>query len=144
MYLEMKFAGRGRRLPGPCNNLKDSFGAIYMQKYHYSELGLVNTRAMFALALRERFAVPAYNFNNMEQLQAIIVGCAQSASPVVIQVSGSARSYIGTSFLPHMAMAAVELAKETGTAIPIALHLDHGSSFELARDCIDSGFSSVM
>ena len=115
-----------------------------MQKCHYSELGLVNTRAMFALALRERFAVPAYNFNNMEQLQAIIIGCAQSASPVIIQVSGSARSYIGTSFLPHMAMAAVELAKETGTAIPIALHLDHGSSFELARDCIDSGFSSVM
>ena len=68
----------------------------------------------------------------------------ESASPVILQVSGSARSYIGTSFLPHMAAAAVELAQETGLAVPIALHLDHGSSFELAKDCIDSGFSSVM
>lgn len=115
-----------------------------MKKQHYSELGLVNTKAMFQQAMQEQFAVPAYNFNNMEQLQAIVIGCAQSGSPVILQVSGSARSYIGTSFLPHMAAAAVELAGETGLAIPIALHLDHGSSFELARDCIDSGFSSVM
>jgi fructose-bisphosphate aldolase class II len=99
---------------------------------------------MFQRAMREQFAVPAYNFNNMEQLQAIIIGCAQSASPVIVQVSGSARTYIGTAFLPHMAAAAVDLARESGLAIPIALHLDHGSSFELAKECIDSGFSSVM
>lgn len=115
-----------------------------MKKIHYTELGLVNTKAMFQQALTERFAVPAYNFNNMEQLQAIITGCAKSASPVILQVSGSARSYIGTAFLPHMAAAAVDLAKEVGLAIPIALHLDHGANFELAKDCIDSGFSSVM
>ncbi len=115
-----------------------------MKKQHYSELGLVNTKAMFQQAMEEQFAVPAYNFNNMEQLQAIIIGCAQSASPVILQVSGSARSYIGTAFLPHMAAAAVDLAREHGAAIPIALHLDHGSNFELARECIDSGFSSVM
>ncbi len=115
-----------------------------MKKRHYSELGLVNTKAMFAQAMQQRFAVPAYNFNNMEQLQAIVVGCAKSASPVILQVSGSARSYIGSAFLPHMAAAAVELAQDTGLAVPIALHLDHGSSFELAKDCIDAGFSSVM
>ena len=115
-----------------------------MRQYHYSDLGLANTAAMFQQALRDNYAVPAYNFNNMEQLQAIVVGCARSASPVILQVSGSARSYIGTSFLPHMARAAVDLARETGCAVPIALHLDHGSSFELAKECIDSGFSSVM
>lgn len=115
-----------------------------MKKQHYSELGLVSTKAMFQQAMAEQFAVPAYNFNNMEQLQAIVVGCARSASPVILQVSGSARSYIGATFLPHMAAAAVDLARETGLAIPMTLHLDHGSSFELAKDCIDSGFSSVM
>ena len=115
-----------------------------MKNIHYTELGLVNTKAMFQQAMNEQFAVPAYNFNNMEQLQAIVTGCAKSASPVILQVSGSARSYIGTAFLPHMAAAAVDLAREVGTAIPIALHLDHGSSFELAKECIDSGFSSVM
>ncbi len=115
-----------------------------MKKVHYSELGLVNTNAMFAAAMKEGFAVPAYNFNNMEQLQAIITGCAKSGSPVIIQVSGSARKYIGEPFLPHMAAAAVDLSKEIGLQIPIALHLDHGNSFELAKECIDSGFSSVM
>lgn len=115
-----------------------------MKTYQYSDLGLVNTKAMFHQAMREHFAVPAYNFNNMEQLQAIVTGCARSASPVILQVSGSARSYIGTAFLPHMARAAVDLAAELGCAIPIALHLDHGSSFELAQECIDTGFSSVM
>ena len=115
-----------------------------MQTYHFTDLGLVNTKAMFHQAMQERFAVPAYNFNNMEQLQAIVTGCARSASPVILQVSGSARSYIGTAFLPHLAKAAVALAAELGCAIPIALHLDHGSSFELAKECIDSGFSSVM
>ena len=115
-----------------------------MKSIHYTSLGLVNTKAMFRQAMDEQFAVPAYNFNNMEQLQAIVTGCAQSGSPVILQVSGSARSYIGTSFLPHMAAAAVELAGEVGLAVPIALHLDHGSSFELAKECIDAGFSSVM
>ncbi|NLZ16461.1 MAG: class II fructose-1,6-bisphosphate aldolase [Desulfobulbaceae bacterium] len=115
-----------------------------MKKLHYEDLGLVNTKAMFAQALKEQFAVPAYNFNNMEQLQAIVTGCARSASPLILQVSGSARKYIGTSFLPHMAKAAVELATELGRPLPIALHLDHGGSVDLAKECIDSGFSSVM
>ncbi len=115
-----------------------------MKKLHYTELGLVNTRAMFVQALAEQFAVPAYNFNNMEQLQAIVTGCARSASPLILQVSGSARKYIGTAFLPYMAQAAVTLAEELGRPLPIALHLDHGGSVDLAKECIDSGFSSVM
>ena len=115
-----------------------------MRKRHYTELGLVNTKGMFAQAMAEKFAVPAYNFNNMEQLQAIITGCVRSESPVILQVSGSARTYIGESFLPNMAKAAVELAKDLGVSIPIALHLDHGGTVALAKECIDSGFSSVM
>ena len=115
-----------------------------MKKIHYKELGLVNTREMFAQAMREKFAVPAYNFNTMEQLQAIVTGCVKSASPLILQVSGSARKYIGTAFLHHMAAAAVELAEEMGRPLPIALHLDHGGSVELAKECVDCGFSSVM
>jgi fructose-bisphosphate aldolase class II len=111
---------------------------------NYKDLGLVNTREMFKQAMQQRYAVPAYNFNNMEQLQAIITGCVQSRSPVILQVSGSARKYAHPTFLPYMAMGAVQMAKDLGVEIPIALHLDHGDSFELAQSCIDSGFSSVM
>ncbi len=111
---------------------------------HYTELGLVNTQKMFQEAMAGQYAVPAYNFNNMEQLQGIITGCAQTRSPVILQVSGSARKYANASFLPHMAAGAVQMAKEMGQPIPIALHLDHGDTFDLAKACIESGFSSVM
>ena len=110
----------------------------------YNNLGLVNTREMFKKAMADGYAVPAYNFNNMEQLQAIVIGCVESKSPVILQVSGSARKYADPSLLPHMVKGAVAMAKNIGGSIPIALHLDHGDSFELAKDCIDSGFSSVM
>jgi len=115
-----------------------------MKKFQYSELGLVNTKEMFAKAMTGEYAVPAYNFNNMEQLQAIMTGCIQSGSPVILQVSGSARKYIGAGFLPHLAAGARSMVDEAGSSIPVALHLDHGNSFELAKECIDSGFSSVM
>ena len=111
---------------------------------NYKDLGLVNTRDMFAKAMSGGYAIPAYNFNNMEQLQGIITGCAESRSPVILQVSGSARKYADPVFLPYMAMGAVQMVKGLGAHIPIALHLDHGNSFELAKACIDSGFSSVM
>ena len=110
----------------------------------YKDLGLVNTREMFKKAMADGYAVPAYNFNNMEQLQAIVIGCVESKSPVILQVSGSARTYADPSLLPHMVKGAVAMARKMGSSIPIALHLDHGDSFELAKDCIDSGFSSVM
>ena len=110
----------------------------------YADLGLVNTREMFKKAMAGGYAVPAYNFNNMEQLQAIVIGCVQSESPVILQVSGSARKYASPFLLPHMVKGAVAMAREMGSSIPIALHLDHGDSFALAKACIDGGFSSVM
>jgi fructose-bisphosphate aldolase class II len=110
----------------------------------YKELGLVNTKEMFDKAMKEGFAVPAYNFNNMEQIQAIVTACAQSGSAVILQVSKGARDYANAVLLRFMGMGAVEMAKQIGAKIPIALHLDHGDSFELCKDCIDSGFSSVM
>jgi len=111
---------------------------------HYTELGLANTKDMFKKAMEEGYAIPAYNFNNMEQLQGIIIGCVESRSPVILQVSGSARKYANQTFLPYMAMGAVQMASELGANIPVALHLDHGDTYELAKSCIDSGFSSVM
>jgi fructose-bisphosphate aldolase, class II len=110
----------------------------------YTDLGLVNTREMFKKAMVGGYAVPAYNFNNMEQLQAIVIGCVESNSPVILQVSGSARKYANPVLLPHMVKGTVAMVREMGSSIPIALHLDHGDSFELAQACIDSGFSSVM
>ena len=110
----------------------------------YKDLGLVNTREMFAKAMKEGYAVPAYNFNNLEQLQAITQACAETASPVIIQVSKGARSYANATMLRYMALGAVEYSKQLGAKIPIALHLDHGDTYEVCVDCIDSGFSSVM
>lgn len=110
----------------------------------YKELGLVTTRGMFARAMEGKFAVPAYNFNNMEQLQAIIRGCIETDSPVILQVSSGARKYANSTLLRYMAMGAVEMVKESGVRIPLVLHLDHGDTFELCKSCIDDGFSSVM
>ena len=112
----------------------------------YKELGLVNTREMFAKAIKGGYAIPAFNFNNMEQLQAIISACVEANSPVILQVSAGARKYANQTLLRYMAQGAVEYAKELngGKGIPITLHLDHGNSFELCKSCIDMGFSSVM
>ena len=110
----------------------------------YRDLGLVNTKDMFKKAMEGKFAVPAYNFNNMEQLQAIIQACVETKSPVIIQVSSGARKYANSTLLRNMAKGAVEYAKELGCEIPICLHLDHGDTFELCKDCVDNGFSSVM
>jgi fructose-bisphosphate aldolase class II len=113
-------------------------------KVHYSELGLVNTRDMFARAMAGGYAIPAYNFNNLEQLQAIVTACVESRSPVIIQVSKGAREYANATMLRYMAMGAVKMAKEMGVDLPICLHLDHGDSFEICKSCVDNGFSSVM
>ena len=110
----------------------------------YKELGLVNTKELFRKAMAGKYAIPAYNFNNMEQMQAIIQACVETKSPVILQVSSGARKYANATLLKNMAKGAVEYAAELGYAIPIVLHLDHGDSFELCKDCIDSGFSSVM
>ena len=110
----------------------------------YKELGLVNTVDLFAKAITGGYALPAYNFNNMEQLQAIIAACVETKSPVILQVSSGARKYANQTLLRYMAEGAVAYAKELGYAIPIVLHLDHGDSFELCKNCIETGFSSVM
>lgn len=111
----------------------------------YKELGLVNTRDMFAKAVAGGYAIPAFNFNTMEQMQAIVQAAVETKSPVIMQVSKGARAYANGTILRYMAQGAVEYAKELGCEKPqIALHLDHGDSFEICKECIDNGFSSVM
>ena len=111
----------------------------------YKELGLVNTREMFKRAVAGGYAIPAFNFNTMEQMQAIVQAAVETKSPVIMQVSKGARNYANATILRYMAQGAVEYAKELGCEHPeIVLHLDHGDSFELCKDCIDMGFSSVM
>jgi fructose-bisphosphate aldolase class II len=100
---------------------------------------------MFAKAIKGGYAIPAFNFNNMEQMQAIIQSAVETKSPVILQVSSGARKYANQTLLRYMAEGAVEYAKELGCPNPqIVLHLDHGNSFELCKSCIDLGFSSVM
>ena len=112
---------------------------------NYKELGLVNTRDMFSRAVKSGWAVPAFNFNNLEQLQAIITASSELRSPVILQVSKGARKYANATLLRYMAEGAVQFAKELGCNHPeIVLHLDHGDSFELCKSCVDLGFSSVM
>lgn len=115
-----------------------------MSMTSYTELGLVNTKDLFAKAMTGKYAIPAYNFNNMEQMQAIVQACVETKSPVILQVSAGARKYANATLLRYMAKGATEYAKELGMNIPIALHLDHGDSFETCKSCIDAGFSSVM
>ncbi len=115
----------------------------------YKDLGFVNTREMMGKALNGGYAVPAYNFNNMEQLQSIITACVETQSPVILQISKGARKYANQTLLRYLGQGAVEMmkvmAKEKGLKeIPMALHLDHGDSYELCVSVIESGFSSVM
>ena len=115
----------------------------------YKELGFVNTKEMFKKAYEGKYAIPAYNFNNMEQIQAIVLACLETQSPVILQVSAGARKYADADMLKGMAKGAVEMmkrvAKEKGlNEIPMSLHLDHGANFDICKDCIDAGFSSVM
>ena len=111
----------------------------------YKDLGLVNTKEMFKKAVNGGYAIPAFNFNTMEQMQAIVQAAVETKSPVIMQVSKGARQYANATILRYMAQGAVEYAKELGCPNPqIVLHLDHGDSFELCKSCIDTGFSSVM
>jgi fructose-bisphosphate aldolase, class II len=111
---------------------------------HYKTLGLSNTKEMFRKAMEGGYAIPAYNFNNLEQLQAIITGCLESRSPVILQVSKGARNYANQTLLQYMAQGAMEIVKASAHPIPVTLHLDHGDSYELCVSCIETGFSSVM
>lgn len=104
-----------------------------------SERKLVGTGEMFKKALEGKYAIGAYNVNNMELLQAIAEAAEETKSPIILQVSAGARKYANQTYLVKL----VEAALAT-TTIPIALHLDHGADFEICKDCIDGGFSSVM
>jgi fructose-bisphosphate aldolase class II len=100
---------------------------------------------MFKRAVAGGYAIPAFNFNTMEQMQAIVMAAVETKSPVIMQVSKGARNYANGTILRNLAKGAVEYAKELGCEHPeIVLHLDHGDTFELCKDCIDNGFSSVM
>ncbi|MCQ9625600.1 class II fructose-1,6-bisphosphate aldolase [Cetobacterium somerae] len=112
--------------------------------YNYKDLGLSNTREMFAKANKEHYAVPAFNFNNMEQMLAIVEACAEMGSPVILQCSTGALKYMTKEVTPLLAKAAVDRARAMGSDIPVALHLDHGPSLDAVKSCIDAGFSSVM
>lgn len=112
---------------------------------NYKDLGLVNTKDMFKRAIAGKYAIAAFNFNNLEQMQAIVQAAVETKSPVILQVSSGARKYANQTLLRYLAQGAVEYAKELGCEKPeIVLHLDHGDSFELCKSCIDMGFSSVM
>jgi len=112
--------------------------------HSYKDLGLSNTKQMYAKAMEGKYAIPGYNFNNMEQLQAIISACIETKSPVILQVSSGARKYANQILLRHMANGAMDIVKDAGSNIPVSLHLDHGDTYELCVSCIESGFSSVM
>ena len=100
---------------------------------------LTHTKELFAKALKGKYALGAFNVNNMELLQAIIEACEEEKAPVMLQISKGARQYANPVYLKKLIEAAVSLSN-----IPIAVHLDHGDSFELCKDCIDDGFTSVM
>ncbi len=100
---------------------------------------LTHTRDLFAKALKGKYAVGAFNVNNMELLQAIVEACEAEKAPVILQISKGARGYANPIYLKKLIEAAISLSN-----IPIAVHLDHGDSFELCKECIDEGFTSVM
>src|SRR5947199_3035526 len=100
---------------------------------------LTHTRELFAKALKGKYALGAFNVNNMELLQAIVEACEEEKAPVMLQISKGARQYANAVYLKKLIEAAVGLSN-----IPIAVHLDHGDSFELCKECIDEGFTSVM
>ncbi len=100
---------------------------------------LTHTRDLFAKALRSKYALGAFNVNNMELLQAIVEACEEEKAPVMLQISKGARQYANPVYLKKLIEAAVSLSN-----IPIAVHLDHGDTFELCKECIDEGFTSVM
>ena len=115
-----------------------------MRKYSFKELGLENTRDMFKRANENGYSIPAFNFANLEQLQAILDACVEAESDVILQISASARTYIGKEQLPLLVKGAIEEIREKGSKIAVALNLDHGKGYDLIKDCLDYGFSSVM
>jgi fructose-bisphosphate aldolase class II len=103
-------------------------------------MALVTTKEMFEKAYGGGYAIGAFNVNNMEIVQAITEAAAELKSPVILQASAGARKYANSVYLQKLVEAAAELYPD----IPIALHLDHGADFDVCKECVDSGFTSVM
>ncbi|MBQ8043794.1 MAG: class II fructose-1,6-bisphosphate aldolase [Clostridia bacterium] len=107
-------------------------------------MGLTTSKEMFKKAYEGGYAIGAFNVNNMEIIQGIMEAAAETNSPVILQVSSGARKYANPIYLRKLVEAGIEDAKAKGKDIDVVLHLDHGDTFELCKDCIDSGFTSVM
>jgi len=118
-------------------------GPLYFDGYSDNEtdrfMPLTHTRDLFGKALKGKYALGAFNVNNMELLQAIVEACEEEKAPLILQISKGARQYANPVYLKKLIEAAVSLSN-----IPIAVHLDHGDTFELCKQCIDEGFTSVM
>ncbi len=110
----------------------------------YKEFGFVNTKKIYAKALKHHYAIPGYNFNTLEQVIAITQACVKTSSPVLLQYYAIPGEMLPLSMVVHAARGAVQMAADMGNQIEIALHLDHGHSFEQCKQVIDAGFSSVM
>lgn len=101
---------------------------------------LVNTKKMFEMAYKNGYAIGAFNVNNMEITQGIVDAVAEDKAPLILQISRGARKYASMSYLK----AIIDIAVKENPNIPIAMHLDHGDTFEICKQCVDEGFSSVM
>lgn len=107
-------------------------------------MALVSSKELFKKAYDGKYALGAFNVNNMEIVQGIFEAAIEEKSPLIIQVSAGARKYARHEYLIHLIQASIEMAEASGVDIPIVLHLDHGADFEICKKCIDGGFTSVM
>ncbi len=112
--------------------------------YHYTELGEVNTKEMFKKAYEEGYAVPAFNFISMEQFNAIIDAVVEKCSPVILLASPNLHKQLGYEMLARITQSGIDRIHNQGQKIPVALHLDHGMTFEQCVNAVEFGFSSIM
>ncbi|MDD6087869.1 MAG: class II fructose-1,6-bisphosphate aldolase [Desulfovibrionaceae bacterium] len=102
-------------------------------------MALIGPKEMFRRAYAEGYAVGAFNVNNMEIIQGIMQAGAEEKAPIILQVSAGARKYAGQNYIVKLIEAGLQTAE-----IPVVLHLDHGADFQICKDCVDGGFTSVM
>lgn len=103
-------------------------------------MALVTTKKMFEMAYKNGYAIGAFNVNNMEITQGIVQAIAEKKAPLILQISRGAREYASMSYL----RAIIDVAVKENPGIPICMHLDHGDTFEVCKQCVDDGFTSVM
>ena len=102
-------------------------------------MALITSEEMFRKALKSDYAIGAFNVNNMEIIQGIVEAAGEENAPLILQVSAGARKYAKAPYLRHLVEAAIE-----DTGVDVCLHLDHGEDFEICKQCVDDGFTSVM